>query len=171
MAFRRAADLRRAGTVGTFEEMVVALHADTETREWTAEKGEPNNQRELRRLWDRTGPAAPEGVGLGDFWAYMPHHKYIFAPSRDLWPGASVNARVPPVLLLDDAGDPVLDDEGKPVKIRASAWLDRHQAVETMTWAPGEPMILRNLLATESAIIERQGVTELQFVSSTPGIA
>ena len=27
-----------------------------------------------------------------DFYAYMPTHKYMFAPSRQLWPGRSVNA-------------------------------------------------------------------------------
>jgi hypothetical protein len=168
VAFRRAAELRWAGKARTFEELAAALLADPTTREWTAEKGEPNHRRELHRLWDRTSPATDNGVGLDDFWAYMPHHKYIFAPSRDPWPGASVNARVPPVLLLDDAGDPVLDDEGKQVKIKASAWLDRHQAVETMTWAPGEPMILRNVLATENAIIERQGVTSFNLYRPPP---
>jgi hypothetical protein len=84
----------------------------------------------------------PEGVTIDDFRSYMPMHRYIFAPSRDLWPAASVNACVPPVLLFDDAGEPVLDDAGKQVKVKAAAWLDRHRAVETMTWAPGQPMIL-----------------------------
>jgi hypothetical protein len=30
-----------------------------------------------------------------DFFAYMPEHKYIFVPTRALWPAASVNARLP----------------------------------------------------------------------------
>jgi hypothetical protein len=37
-------------------------------------------------------------VGLDDFYAFMPMHNYIFAPTRDTWPGSSVNARVAPVL-------------------------------------------------------------------------
>jgi hypothetical protein len=37
-----------------------------------------------------------EGVTLEDFYAYMPTHSYIFAPSRELWPASSVNARVRP---------------------------------------------------------------------------
>ena len=36
----------------------------------------------------------------------MPQHSYIFAPTRELWPAASVNARVPPVVGPD----------GKPIK-------------------------------------------------------
>jgi hypothetical protein len=37
------------------------------------------------------------GVSLTDFYAYMPLHKYIFVPTRDLWPAVSVNARIKPV--------------------------------------------------------------------------
>ncbi len=115
-------------------------------------------------------PALPDGVGLGDFRAYMPQHKYIFAPSRDLWPAVSVNARIPPVPLFDQAGDPVLDDDGKQVKIKASAWLDQHRAVETMTWAPGAPMIMTDRLSTESAIIAREGVTTFNLYRPPPAL-
>jgi hypothetical protein len=45
-----------------------------------------------------------EGVSLGDFHAYMPTHSYIFAPSREMWPASSVNARIPPVPLVDKQG-------------------------------------------------------------------
>ena len=38
--------------------------------------------------------ATGEGVLLDDFNAYMPMHSYIFAPSREMWPAASVNARI-----------------------------------------------------------------------------
>jgi hypothetical protein len=33
-------------------------------------------------------------VRLEDFCAYMPAHAYIFAPTREMWPAGSVNARV-----------------------------------------------------------------------------
>ena len=46
------------------------------------------------------------GVSLNDFVAYMPQHSYIFMPARELWPAASVNARVP---------SPGLDADGKPI--------------------------------------------------------
>jgi hypothetical protein len=50
IAFRKGLALRRGGAA--FEEMVSALRADRETREWVAEKGDANYQRELRRIWE-----------------------------------------------------------------------------------------------------------------------
>ena len=47
------------------------------------------------------GPDADAGVKLEDFYAYMPMHNYIFAPSREPWPASSVNARIPPVVIGD----------------------------------------------------------------------
>jgi hypothetical protein len=76
----------------------------------------------------------------------MPMHNYIFAPAREPWPAASVNARVPPVMIGE-----------KPMP--ASTWIDRHQPVEQMTWAPGEPMLIRNLLVSHGGWIERKGVS------------
>jgi hypothetical protein len=40
-------------------------------------------------LADSTG-----AVALIHFYAYMPLHRYIFAPSRELWPASSVNSRL-----------------------------------------------------------------------------
>ena len=96
---------------------------------------------------------------LANFWAYMPEHKYIFIPTRDLWPAVSVKARVPPQPLLDSAGRPVLDDDGDPILVDASLWLDKHQAVEQMTWAPGEPMLIADRLVSHGGWIDRPGVT------------
>ncbi len=55
----------------------------------------------------------PQGISLNDFHAYMPMHSYIYAPTRDMWPVASVNARIPPVVVVDASGHPVLDQKGK----------------------------------------------------------
>jgi hypothetical protein len=40
--------------------------------------------------------ATPMGrpVSLDDFRAHMPDHRYIFVPTRDLWPATSVDARL-----------------------------------------------------------------------------
>jgi hypothetical protein len=35
------------------------------------------------------------GVTLDDFDAYMPQHRYIFEPTREMWLASSVNARTP----------------------------------------------------------------------------
>jgi hypothetical protein len=95
---------------------------------------------------------AEDGVKLGDFWAYMPMHNYMFAPSREMWPGGSVNARVDPVVIG-------VDDEGEEIKMSASVWLDKNQPVEMMTWAPGLPMIIPDRLIAIGGWIERKGVS------------
>jgi hypothetical protein len=103
---------------------------------------------------------APAVVELTDFYAFMPMHSYIFAPARQMWPGASVNARIPPV----DTGE--LDDEGKPVKIKASLWLDQNRPVEQMSWLPGEPMLVRDHLIADSGWVEREGATVFNLYRS-----
>jgi hypothetical protein len=97
-----------------------------------------------------------EGVNLMDFHAYMPAGNFIFAPSREFWPGKSVNSRVRPQPLRDKRGEPVKRD-GQTVYIAASQWLAKERAVEQMTWAPGEPMIVEDRLISEGGWIRRPG--------------
>ena len=80
-----------------------------------------------------------------------------------MWPAASVNARVPPVALIDASGKPVLGDDGKQKVIPASAWLDRNRPVEQMTWAPGLPMVVHDQLISEGGWIDRKDVTVFNF--------
>ena len=146
-AFGEAGRLRREGK--SFEEMLEALreHADTEIRAWTREKGEAAGMRELHRIWEKAAPVeAGEGVSLDDFWAYMPMHSYIFAPTGEMWPSPSVNSRIPPV---SDGSD------RKPLS--AAAWLDQNKPVEQMTWAPGQPKIISDRLISLGGWIERPG--------------
>ncbi len=71
-----------------------------------------------------TEDASPAAVTLDDFYAYMPMHNYIYTPSRELWPAASVNARIPPVPLCRRDGKPVLDEDGEQViKPPALGWI------------------------------------------------
>jgi hypothetical protein len=100
-----------------------------------------------------------QGVTLDDFVAYLPGHSYICTLTREMWPATSVNARIPPVLLVDDDGRPILDDKGNRQYLAANAWLDKNRAVEQMTWAPGEPMLINGRLVVNGGWIERQGVT------------
>jgi hypothetical protein len=96
---------------------------------------------------------ADAGVKLEDFYAYMPTHDYIFAPSREHWPAASVNARIAPI----ETGEK--DEDGEDETIPASRWLDQNQPVEMMTWVPGMPMIIADRLIAEGGWIERKGVS------------
>jgi Family of unknown function (DUF5906) len=94
----------------------------------------------------------PCGVTLDDFRAYMPMHAYIYMPTGEMWPGESVNSRLPPIRIG-------ADEDGKPKFTSASAWLDRNKPVEQMTWAPGSPQLIADRLITGGGWIERQGVT------------
>jgi Family of unknown function (DUF5906) len=90
----------------------------------------------------------PDGVHLNDFVAYMPQHSYIFKPDGGMWPGSSVNARIHPI-------KPIGEDQAIP----AAAWLDKNSPVEQMTWAPGEPQLIKGRLMAEGAWIDREGLT------------
>ena len=91
-------------------------------------------------------PEATTGVCLEDFHAYMPMHAYIFSPAREVWPAASVNARIASV------------PDGER-SLKATTWLDQHQAVEQMTWLPGLPMLIRDRLVSDGGWIDRPGCT------------
>jgi hypothetical protein len=99
----------------------------------------------------------PWGVQLSDFHAFMPSHNYIFAPSGETWPSTSVNSRIPPIPLVDSNGGPVLGEDGKQVKLKANVWLDQHRPVEQMTWAPGEPQVVRDRLISDGGWFRRDG--------------
>ena len=103
------------------------------------------------------------GVALGDFVAYMPMHSYIFTPCREIWAGASVNARLPRVPLLDRHGLPKLAANGKPVTLAPTLWLDQNRPVEQMTWCPGHPMLIADRLVVTGGWIERPEVTSFNL--------
>jgi hypothetical protein len=98
----------------------------------------------LDQLKAEQAAAAPETVTVDDFYAYMSMHNYIFAPTRELWPAASVNARIPPII------------EGK---LTASQWLDKNKPVEQMTWLPGEPMLIKDRFLADGGFVDREGIT------------
>jgi hypothetical protein len=87
-----------------------------------------------------------DGVTLNDFYSYMPMHKYIFAPTGDLWPAASVNAQI--------SSAPVGREHGRS---KATSWLDVHRHVEQITWIPGFPQLIRDRLVVGGGWIERTG--------------
>jgi hypothetical protein len=51
----------------------------------------------------------------------------------------------------------MVDPNGKPM--RASRWLDVNAPVEQMTWAPGEPMLIKDRIISEGGWIEHAGNT------------
>ncbi|WP_395710470.1 PriCT-2 domain-containing protein [Reyranella sp.] len=145
-----------------------------------SQKSSTYNARDTRERWEAISRSPPSEIGAGtlfhmasridpnwerdgvtfdDFHAYMPQHVYLFAPTGDPWPAASINARLPPVRLCNADGSPLLGENGKQVKLAASKWLDQNQAVEQMTWHPGEPQLIKDRLLIDGGVIERRGVT------------
>jgi hypothetical protein len=99
---------------------------------------------------------ADVGVTLDDFRAYMPAHKYLFMPARELWPAASVNARI-------TDWPTVTTKTGEVKPIAPSAWLDRYQAVEQMTWCPGLLEVIADRLIADGGWIERPGCSTVNL--------
>jgi hypothetical protein len=71
-----------------------------------------------------------------DFYAYLPQHSYIYMPTRELWPGSSVDTKI---------------GEG------AAEWLDQNRAVVQMIWAPGMPTVISNKVIDNGGWIDKPG--------------
>lgn len=91
---------------------------------------------------DEATRIAPTGVSYEDFYAYAPENKFIFVPSGDRWPAATVNTRLPWI-----------------GKIKPSTWLHQNRPVEQMTWAPGEEQLVKNKLMREGGWVEHDGAS------------
>jgi hypothetical protein len=114
-------------------------------------RAKPNNQDAGQRR-NRTDNVK-DSAQLDDFRAYMRKESaYIFAPTGELWPGSSVDSRVPPVCVG-------VGENGKPKFISASLWLAKNRPVEQMSWVPGAPQLIRDRLIIASGWIARPGAT------------
>jgi hypothetical protein len=97
-------------------------------------------------------------VSVEDFCRYLVQpNAYFFVPCRELWPGTSVNARLPRVPVLTKSGQPKRDKHGKPISIPATQWIDENRRVEQTTWHPGLPMFISDRLAVAGGWIEKRG--------------
>ena len=126
-------------------------HSDDEIQEALAEAQFKPLEDAAQKNDTLPDPQELSGVTRDDFHAFMPTHAYIFAPSREMWPASSVDARLPAVTWQDA--------DGKLKEMSASRWLDRNRPVEQMTWAPGSPMIVRDRLISEGGWIHRLNVS------------
>jgi hypothetical protein len=127
-------------------------HIPTDRAErWVQERSEvPRYASEaIRKYGERRRAATPlrasEAVSRDDFYAYLPEHKYIFRPTRELWLTEGVNGRLAPVV------------EGAAA-IKPNRWLDLNRPVEQITWAPSEPEILDGKIIQEGGFVDRAGV-------------
>ncbi|KVH51194.1 hypothetical protein WJ39_08555 [Burkholderia diffusa] len=77
------------------------------------------------------------GHSYNDFYAYLPTHGYLHAPSHAIWPAASINSILP-----------YRQVNGRWMK--PSRWLDQYQAVTQLAWAPDSPTLIRGRIMQES---------------------
>jgi hypothetical protein len=98
-------------------------------------------------------------VSMEDFCRYLIQpNAYFFIPCRELWPGSSVNARLPRVPVLTKSGQPKRDKNGKAMSIPATRWIDENNCrVEQTTWHPGLPMFITDRLAVAGGWVEKSG--------------
>jgi hypothetical protein len=93
--------------------------------------------------------SADGAIGLDDFYAVPASNQFMFMPTRELWPGPSVNGILPPV--------PIEKRNGKWVTIKPTTWLKQHRRVEQITWAPGVPEIIDDKLIFDGGWQDRPG--------------
>jgi len=103
------------------------------------------------------------GASIDDFEAYLPSHHYVFMPTREMWPAASIDDILPTVPLFNADGTAVVNAKKKPVRIKASQHLSRTKPLEQMTWAPGEPDIIRDRLVADGGWLDRKGSRSLNL--------
>jgi hypothetical protein len=109
-------------------------------------------------------PDNNQPVGKEDFCRYLIQpNAYFFIPCRELWPGSSVNARLPRIPVLTKNGQPKRDKNGKPISIPATKWIDDNRRVEQTTWHPGLPMFITDRLAVAGGWIEKQGAVSFNL--------
>jgi hypothetical protein len=115
-------------------------------------------------------PSPPQArIKVDNFQAFLPEHKYIYIPTRDLWSAIAVNSQLPPIPVLDKNGKPQLGPStenkagevilGEPEFMTANVWLDKNQSVEQMTWAPGLPMLIRGRLIQDGGWFDHAGAS------------
>jgi len=90
-------------------------------------------------------------VALDDFYAYSPTHSYIHVPTREMWSAIAVNSRI-----------------FKKSGLSATKFLDRNRAVEQLTWAPGEPLIIENRFLRDGGWLSHSGARCFNLYQSPP---
>ena len=90
-----------------------------------------------------------EHARLEDFYAFLPDHKFIYIPTGDLWPAASVNGKV-----KVEPEHPETSQRMKPAD-----YLDRFRAVDQMTWHPAFPQIIKDKVVQGGGWMTHSGST------------
>ncbi len=92
---------------------------------------------------DAPGMAEP-GYSYDDFYAYLPTHGYLHAPTHEIWPAASVNAKLP------------CRAESRR-RLKPSHWLDLHRPVMQLVWMPGAPSLIHDRVMQDAGWEDHPG--------------
>jgi hypothetical protein len=103
-------------------------------------------------------PEAVADPALSDFYAFLPAHRYIYAPTGELWPASSVDAKLPKQHL-------------GAAEVPASVYLDRTRDVEQMLWHPGKPRIVKDAYLVEGGWVEHPGASAFNLYRPPPPAA
>ena len=98
--------------------------------------GMPQNDNNAHERW----------LSVSDFVAYSPDHSYIYRPTGE-------DLDVDCGQCAGDAGQVWRRQNA----LAANVWLDRNDAVEQRTWAPGEPQIIEDRLVAEGGFFAKRG--------------
>jgi hypothetical protein len=96
------------------------------------------------------GHSSEQLIKLDDFVAYLPQADYIYLPTGNHWPAASVNTRVNPLKI------------GKKT-LTASDWLRKNRAVSQLSWDPRKPQLVHDQLVSSGGWFEKIGDTVLNL--------
>jgi hypothetical protein len=83
--------------------------------------------------------SADNAIGLENFYAVPSANEFMFMPTRELWPGASVDGILPTIQMP-------YKRNGKWLMLKPTAWLRQFRRVEQLTWMPGAPEIIEDRL-------------------------
>ncbi|QND55661.1 primase-helicase family protein [Mesorhizobium huakuii] len=87
---------------------------------------------------------------VDEFVAYLPTQAFIHLPTMEPWiVAARIDAQVPPIA--------VDDGEGGTQNQSASKWMERHRGVQSITWMPGEPELIKDVMITADGPIRKKG--------------
>src|ERR1700693_2344151 len=90
----------------------------------------------------------PKTAKVDDFYGSLPENKYLYVPTRDLWPESTITKILGP---------------DKP------EWLSVNRPLHQRTWCPGLPFIIADRVASQNAGLDQTGATTFNaYLPPTP---
>lgn len=97
--------------------------------------------------------------GLDEFYAVPSMSRFMFMPTRELWPADAINSIFPAIPTPRKLN-------GKWVTVRPATWLKQYRRVEQISWLPGAPEIIEDRLITSRGWRDHPGAHCLNLYRS-----